>query len=281
MADNKKEQMRLCKKAAEDMRKDIIEMTYSAGGSGAHAGGALSMVEILSVLYLAVMKYDSNNPMWTERDRLILSKGHGCMALYAALKQIGILTDLSSFKKNETRLYAHPSLNMEIGVECSSGSLGMGLSFGVGQALALKKKNNPAHVYVILGDGECDEGSVWESAMSASHFNLDNLTAVIDNNHLQYDGETDEIMSLGSLEEKWRAFGWDVYKVDGHSVEELFEVLRTKNRGPKAVIADTIKGKGVSFMENNPIWHNASLSAQNYEKAMKEQEEAYDEVFAH
>ena len=278
MTDDKKEQMWSCKKASVDMRKDIIEMTYSAEGTGAHAGGALSMVEIMAVLYLAVMKYDPNNPMWAQRDRLVLSKGHGCMALYAALKQIGVLTDLTTFKKNETQLYAHPSLNMEIGIECSSGSLGMGLSFGVGQALALKKKNNPAHVYVILGDGECDEGSVWESAMSASHFKLDNLTAVIDKNHLQYDGETDEILSLGSLEEKWKAFGWDVYKADGHSVEELFEVLSVGSSRPKAVIADTVKGKGVSFMENNPAWHNASLSAQNYEKAMREQEEAYNEL---
>ncbi len=280
MVVNNRDQMWLCKKAAVDMRKDIIEMTYSAGRTGAHAGGALSMVEIMSVLYLAVMNYDPANTKWEERDRLVLSKGHGCMALYAALKQIGVLTlaDLTSFKKNETRLYAHPSLNMDIGVECSTGSLGMGLSCGVGQALALKKKNNPAHVYVILGDGECDEGSVWESAMSASHFKLDNLTAVIDNNHLQYDGETEEIMSLSSLEEKWRAFGWDVYQADGHSVEELFTVLRAESSRPKAVIADTVKGKGVSFMENDPAWHNASLSLENYEKAIQEQEEAYHEL---
>lgn len=276
---DEKEIMMLCKKASVEMRKDIIDMTYSAGTTGAHAGGALSMVEIMSVLYLGIMKYDSNNTTWEERDRVVLSKGHGVMALYAALKQKGVLDDLTSFKKNETVLYAHPSLNMDIGIECSSGSLGMGLSFGVGQALALKKKKNSAHVYVILGDGECDEGSVWEGAMSASHYNLDNLTVIIDRNKLQYDGQTDDIMSLGSLEKKWSAFGWDTHSVDGHSVEELYAVFKIQSGGPKAVIANTVKGKGVSFMENNVVWHNSSLTAQNYEKAMQEQEEVYHDLF--
>ena len=164
---------------------------------------------------------------------------------------------------------------MDLGIESSSGSLGLGLSFGVGQALALKKKRSPAHVYVVLGDGECDEGSVWEAAMSASHYALDNLTAVIDRNHLQYDGQTDDIMALGSLEKKWEAFGWETYSVDGHSVEKLYKTFKLPGDGPKAIIADTVKGKGVSFMENNAAWHNSNLSARNYEKAMQEQEEAY------
>lgn len=276
---NERELMVLCKKACVEMRKEIINMTYSAGKNGAHAGGALSIVEILAVLYLAVMNYDSINTKKDDRDRLVLSKGHGVMALYAALKQKGVLKDLTSFKKNDTILYAHPSLNMEIGIECSSGSLGMGLSFGVGQALALKKKQNPAHVYVIMGDGECDEGSVWEAAMSASHYNLDNLTVIIDSNKLQYDGHIEDIMALGSLEDKWKAFGWETFSVDGHSVEELYSALKKEGKGPKAIIANTVKGKGVSFMENNVIWHNSSLSASDYEKAMQEQEEVYHELF--
>lgn len=277
---DEKEKVLLCKKASIEMRKDIIEMTYSMGSTGAHAGGAMSMVEILATLYLAVMNYDADNTRWRERDRVILSKGHGVMALYAALKQKGVLKDLSSFKKNVTDLYAHPSLNMDIGIECSSGSLGMGLSFGVGQALALKKKENPAHIYVILGDGECDEGSVWEAAMSAGHYGLDNLTAIIDTNHLQYDGETDAVMSLGNMEKKWQAFGWTTRVADGHSVEELYAAFMEPCSGPKAIIADTVKGKGVSFMENNVAWHNSSLSANNYEKAMQEQEEAYHELLS-
>lgn len=278
---DKNEMMLQCKKAAIDMRKDIIDMTYSVGSTGAHAGGAMSMVEILAVLYLAVMRYDAQDTRWEERDRFVLSKGHGVMALYAALKQKGVIRDLSTFKKNDSALCAHPSMNMDFGIECSSGSLGMGLSFGVGQALALKKKGNPAHVYVLVGDGECDEGSIWEAAMSGSHFNLDNLTVIVDKNQLQYDGPTEEILALGSLEKKWEAFGWKTYTVDGHSVEEVYDALTAKCCGPKAIIANTVKGKGVSFMENNAAWHNSSLSAQNYEKAMQEQEEAKHELFSH
>lgn len=276
---DKKELMLKCKKSAIEIRKDIIEMTYSMGSVGAHAGGAMSMAEILSVLYLGVMNYDPNNTRMPERDRFVLSKGHGVMALYAALKQIGVIKDLSTFKKNDTVLYAHPSMNMDIGIECSSGSLGMGVSFGVGQAMALKRQNNPAHVYVVVGDGECDEGSIWEAAMSGSHFKLDNITVIVDKNQLQYDGPTDDILSLGSLEKKWEAFGWKTYSVDGHSVEELYDALMEKCDGPKAIIANTIKGKGVSFMENNAVWHNNNLSAKTYEQAMQEQEEAYNELF--
>lgn len=261
-----------CERAAVNMRKDIIDMTYSVGSTGAHAGGAMSMVEILAVLYLAVMKYDVENTRWEQRDRFVLSKGHGVMALYAALKQKGVLKNLESFKKNDSALSAHPSMNMDIGIECSSGSLGMGLSFGVGQALALKKKDNSAHVYVVLGDGECDEGSIWEAAMSGSHYNLDNLTVIVDKNQLQYDGSTEEILALGSLEKKWEAFGWKTYSVDGHSVEELYDALTVKCDSPKVIIANTVKGRGVSFMENNVVWHNNNLSEQNYEKAMQEQE---------
>lgn len=270
-----------CKRDAIDMRKDIIQMTFSSKQVGAHIGGSLSMVEIVLVLYKLIMQVTPQNFQCDQRDRFILSKGHGVMAQYAALKQVGILNDedLKEFKKNESILSAHPSLNASIGIECSSGSLGMGLSFGVGVALALKKKNIPSQVYVLLGDGECDEGSVWEAASAASHFRLNNLTAIIDKNRLQYDGLTDEILSLSNIDEKWKAFGWETYSVDGHSVEELYEALQTQHSFPKVVIANTIKGKGVSLMENEQEWHNNRLNLKQYEKAMCEQEEAYSELF--
>lgn len=262
-----------CLAASKEMRRDVIRMTYSAGNNGAHVGGALSMIEIMAALYLGVMKYDIHNPADEARDRFILSKGHGVMAQYAALKQIGMLTDeeLMTFKKNDTFLFAHPSMNIEKGIEFSSGSLGQGLSLGVGTALALKRKaNETSRVFVLLGDGECNEGSVWEAAASAAHYKLNNLTAIIDENRLQYDGATDEILSMGSYADKWTSFGWDAVSVDGHSIEQLLEALSKKKEKPLAVIARTVKGKGVSFMENNPHWHNGRLTQQQYEQAMAE-----------
>lgn len=263
-----------CTQTANSIRLDIIEMTYSTGTTGAHAGGSLSMAEIMSVLYCAVMKFDKKSPCNENRDRLILSKGHGVMAQYAALKHIGMLTkdDLQTFKKNETSLYAHPSINPSIGIEFSSGSLGQGLSLGVGTALGLKiKKNFSSKVYVLLGDGECNEGQVWEAAMSASHFELDNLVVVVDRNRLQYDGETDTILKLTPLEKKWESFGFKTISANGHNTQALFDAFNTvHNKQPLCIIAETIKGKGVSFMENQIKWHNGALNKEQYELAIKE-----------
>ncbi len=264
-----------CKKAADQMRRDVIEMAYSVGNTGSHIGGALSMIEIMAVLYKGVMNYDINNTYMEERDRFILSKGHGVMAQYAALKQIGLLSDedLKTFKKNETKLYAHPSMNMEIGIEFSSGSLGQGLSLAVGSAIALKRKENEkSRVFVLLGDGECDEGSVWEAAASASHYNLNNVVVIVDKNQLQYDGKTSDILMMDNLSEKFKSFGLEVLEIDGHDIEQLLSAFNTVSDKPIAVIANTVKGKGVSFMENNHLWHNGRLTQKQYEQALEEQE---------
>lgn len=263
-----------CQEASKKMRISTIKMTYNAGNAGAHIGGSLSMIEIMSSLYLGVLKYDVNNPLWENRDRFILSKGHGVISQYAALKELGIISDedLLTFKKNETLLYAHPSMNLKIGIEFSSGSLGQGLSLGVGTALALKRQgNNSSRVFVLIGDGECDEGSVWEAAACAAHYKLSNLVAIIDKNNLQYDGKTTEILSMENLEEKWRSFGWQCVSVDGHSEEEILRALNIKSTIPLAIVANTVKGKGVSFMENNHIWHNGRLTKEQFTQAIREQ----------
>ena len=204
---------------------------------------------------------------------MVFSKGHGALALYTAMWQAGILSndDLESFKHDESSISAHPSMNSKIGIEFSSGSLGQGLSLGVGVGISLKRKNllDPK-VYIILGDGECNEGSIWEAAAYASHMNLDNIVVIIDNNRLQYDGTTDDILSMNPMEDKWKSFGWDTVTVDGHDTEMLYNELSKSHSRPLAVIANTIKGKGVSFMENNPLWHNGKLSEKQYEQAISE-----------
>lgn len=256
-----------------EMRSDLLQMALAAKSQGAHLGGSLSLVEIMAALYGGVMKFDSKNPAAENRDRVILSKGHGIMAQYAALKQTGLMTaeDLLTYKADETKAPAHPSMNLQAGIEFSSGSLGQGLSLGVGTALALKRKNNTSsRVYVILGDGECDEGSVWEAAMTASHYRLDNLVAIIDRNRLQYDGNTEAVLPLENFAAKWNAFGWNVAECDGHSVQEITTALSEKREKPFALIANTIKGKGVSFMENMPQWHNGVLTQKLFEQAMAE-----------
>lgn len=256
-----------------EMRSDLLHMALAAKNQGAHLGGSLSLVEIMAALYDGVMNFDAKNPTAKNRDRLILSKGHGVMAQYAALKQTGLLTanDLLTYKADETKAPAHPSLNLQAGIEFSSGSLGQGLSLGVGTALALKRKNNTAsRVFVILGDGECDEGSIWEAAMTAAHYRLDNLVAIIDRNHLQYDGNTETVLPLEDFSAKWRSFGWNVAECDGHSVKEITAALSGKQDKPFALIANTVKGKGVSFMENMPQWHNGVLTQKLFEQAMAE-----------
>lgn len=256
-----------------EMRKDILKMALAAKREGGHLGGSLSAVEILAALYGSVMRFDPKSPADEVRDRFIFSKGHGVMAQYAAFRQIGLLTEgqVLTYKQSDSIVTAHPSLNPDLGVEFSSGSLGQGLSQGVGVALALKRKRNfESRVFVLIGDGECDEGSIWEAAMAAASYKLDNLVAIVDKNGLQYDGDTEKVLALDDLAAKWAAFGWDAVDVDGHDVSQLQEGLSRKGEKPLAVIAHTVKGKGISFMENVPAWHHSVLTQRQFDQAMAE-----------
>lgn len=266
-----------CRCASDKVRRDIIDMTYATGNTGAHLGGSLSMVEMLTTLYVGCLKYDKSDPKFEGRDRVILSKGHAALALYPAMVQAGIIEErrLAEFKQNGSQLSGHPSLNGLPGIEFASGSLGQGLSLGVGVCIALKRRSNfTSRTFVFMGDGELDEGSVWEAAASASHYGLDNIVAIIDSNKIQYDGNTDEILRMSPIGEKWKAFGWDVLEIDGHDVSSLIEAYSTITDKPLVIIANTIKGKGISFMENNWRFHNSRLSVKQYEQAISELEGA-------
>jgi transketolase len=262
--------------AARTMRRQALELAYAAGPNGAHLGPGLSMIELMAALYGGILRVDPRRPDDPDRDRFLLSKGHGVLAYYTALAQAGFLTEeeLRTFERNEGILPGHPVRNPAKGIETSSGSLGMGLSIGIGSALAGRKAGRTYRVYVLMGDGECGEGSVWEAAMAAAHYRLGNLTGIVDRNELQYDGPTREIMDLGDLAAKWRSFGWDVAEIDGHSVREIFAALAPRPEAaerPYLVIARTVKGKGVSFMEGNREWHHGRLSKAQFETAMAEQ----------
>ncbi len=259
---------------AKRMRKKVLDMALTAGASSSHFGGGLSIVDITATLYGAIMKLDPKNPKWEDRDRFILSKGHGVLGYYTALSEIGYISeeDLKTFEKDGTYLFGHPVMNRSKGIEFSNGSLGMGLSLGIGVALAGKRKNIDYKVYVLMGDGECNEGSVWEAAMAGPHYKLDNLVAILDKNNLQQTGTNSEIMSVGDLVSKWKSFGWQVFEIDGHNVHEIFDTflsVRDQN-GPVAIVANTVKGKGFSFAENNNAWHHAPLSSSQYEAALEE-----------
>ncbi len=261
-------------KFSKALRKNIIDMAFYAGASSAHLGGALSIVEIISTLFCHVMKYN-NDPKWEDRDRFILSKGHACLAYYAALCEIGYISkdELKTFEKDNSNLLGHPVINREIGIDFSNGSLGMGLSLGIGVALSIKKRKKNNRVFVILGDGECNEGSVWEAAMASAHFKLDNLFVFIDNNKFQQTGTNNQIMNTGDLKSKWKSFGWETINLDGHNVEELCNYFQIKDEStimPKAIVANTVKGKGFSFSENNNDWHHSILTRKIYEKALGE-----------
>lgn len=262
------------KNFALKLRKNILYTSLHAGASSSHFGGSLSTVEIISTLYKKVMKINKDDPEWTERDRFILSKGHGCLAYYSALSEMGWISqdDLKSFEKKGTKLLGHPVMNRKLGIEFSNGSLGMGLSIGIGICLAFKKNDRSNKVYVLLGDGECNEGSVWEAALSGPNFNVKNLTVIIDRNNFQQTGSGDEIMSLKDLAKKWKSFGWNTIEIDGHNIQELLESFGKdfNNEKPKAIIAHTIKGKGFSFSENNNDWHHKVLTQKQYEEALLE-----------
>ena len=257
---------------ARQMRMQIVELCHRSGANKAHLGGCLSMVEILTVLYHRIMKLDKND--WSNRSRLILSKGHGALALYAALHQAGIISDseiAAEIRGDDTFLYRHTKRYPEKGIEYSTGSLGMGLSYANGLAAVFRREGRRGDIYVIIGDGECNEGSVWESAAYASHAGFDNIIVIIDKNGLQLDGTTEEVLNMESMAEKWTAFGFETCEVDGHSFPELERAFLAPSAGkPKAIIANTIKGKGVSFAENQVSWHDNYLSDELFEIAMRE-----------
>ncbi len=242
---------------AKDIRKTIYKIAhYAAGG---HMGAAFSMVDIISVLYFGdVLKYDARDPDWADRDKFILSKGHACYALYAALAKAGYFPEeeLWHVGKPGSRFGGHPKMCEIPGVEASTGALGHGMSFAIGIAYANKVDHRDSHVYVVLGDGECQEGSIWEGALSAPTLGLDNMTVVVDHNKLQAMDELENIVHMKPFADKWRAFGWNVVEIDGHDYSEIKKALLTRATGkPTLVVANTVKGKGVSFMENVPIWH--------------------------
>jgi transketolase len=260
-------------KMAKQLRRDVITM-ISTAGSG-HPGGSLSAADIVTALYFKVMKHNPKDPRWADRDRFVLSKGHAAPILYAALAECGYfpVEELSTLRKLGSRLQGHTDRTLTPGVEMSAGSLGQGLSYGIGMALAGRLDRQNYRVYVILGDGECDEGQVWEAAMFAPHHRMDNLTAIVDHNDLQLDGRVCDIMALEPLPDKWRAFNWNVLEIDGHNIGEILKALakagETKGK-PTVIIAHTVKGKGVSFMEGNVDFHGKAPNAEQTEQALKE-----------
>lgn len=258
--------------AIKRARRNIIEMIY-AGQSG-HPGGSLSSVEILAALYLRVMNHDPENAAWPDRDRFVLSKAHCVPVLYAFLAECGYLpeSELTTFRQINSRLQGHSKMHTVPGIEMSGGSLGQGLSFSVGTSLAGRLDERDYHVYCLMGDGEQDEGQVWEAAMSASHYQLDKLIAIIDLNGVQNDGYVKDIMSQGDLAAKWTSFGFDVQEIDGHDVFAVIDALEKAKKvgGPAMIIAKTIKGKGVSFMQNTAAWHGKAPNSEEREKALAE-----------
>ena len=262
---------KLCRK----IRREVIEMIYTA--KSGHPGGNLSAVEIITTLYTKIMKnypdWDKN-PDFKNRDRFILSKGHASATLYAVLAECGYFptSELNTFRKLGSKLQGHPSCKLLKGIEVSTGSLGQGLAMANGISLGLKLNKNPAYVYAYLGDGELQEGSIWEAVMAAAHYKLDNLSAFVDCNGLQIDGQTCNIMDLCDISQKFEAFGWDTISIDGHNIQEIEDaVINAKgNDKPTVIIAKTVKGKGVSFMENQVGWHGKAPSKEDYELAIKE-----------
>lgn len=256
------------------MRKKVLDMALSAGASAAHLGGGLSMIDITATLYGTVMKHDPKNPQWKDRDRFILSKGHGVLGYYTALAESGYLREeeLLTFEKSESDLLGHPVINRVKGIEFSNGSLGMGLSLGIGVALAARRRAQDFKVYVLMGDGECNEGSVWEAALAAVQFKLENLVAIVDRNQFQQTGSNRDIMSMGDIANKWRSFGWNTCEVNGHSVSEVYDALKNAHQAqtPTAIVAHTVKGKGFSFCENNNDWHHGVLTQAQYDAALQE-----------
>lgn len=258
-----------------NIRKDIINSV--AGAKSGHPGGSLSIADILTVLYFDKMNIDPQNPKDEDRDRLVLSKGHAAPALYSTLAERGYFDkkELSTLRKYGYMLQGHPDMKSTPGVDMSTGSLGQGLSAANGMAIAGKLDGKDYTVYTILGDGEIQEGQIWEAAMTSAHYKLNNIVAFVDHNGLQIDGSNEEVMNVNSISDKFSAFGWNVLKVDGHDIEELKNVIdkaKCENVKPSVIICSTVKGKGVSFMENNAGWHGSAPNEEERVKAIEDLE---------
>ena len=260
---------------AKRLRRHIIAMTAKAGSG--HPGGSLSAVEIITALFFHMLRHDPRNPRWPDRDRFVLSKGHAAPLLYATLAETGYFptAELLTLRQLDSRMQGHTDMTVTPGVEMSAGALGQGLSFAIGIALAGRLDRRDYRVYVLIGDGECDEGQVWEAAMAAAHFKVDNMVAIVDRNRQQIDGWTYEVMDTEPMDEKWHSFGWHTIEVDGHDLAQIIAALeeaKTIKGKPTAIIAHTTKGKGVSFMENNLDFHGTAPTPEETERALKELE---------
>jgi transketolase len=258
---------------AKTLRRHIVSMVSKAGSG--HPGGSLSAVEIVTALYFRLLRHDPQNPKWSDRDRFILSKGHAAPVLYAVLAECGYIPveELSTLRQLDSRLQGHTDMTTVPGVEMSAGSLGQGLSFSVGIALAGRLDKKDVWVYTLMGDGECDEGQVWEAAMAAAHYKLDRIIAFVDYNGLQIDGWNKDVMNLEPFTDKWRAFGWHVIEIDGNDMQQVLTAIENAKKidgKPKMVIAHTIKGKGVSYMENNVDFHGQAPNAEQTKIALEE-----------
>ena len=259
----------------KQVRRDIINMTANAGSG--HPGGSLSAVELMTSVFYNHMRIDPKNPKDENRDRFVLSKGHAAPCYYAVLAELGFIDreEFENFRQLHSILQGHPDCKKVPGVDASTGSLGQGCSIAVGMALGAKIQGKDTKVFTILGDGECQEGQIWEAFMSAAHYKLDNLTVMIDNNGLQIDGSNDEVMSLGDLSAKLKAFGFEVYEIDGHDLDAIEAALSAEvvPGKPKCILAHTVKGKGVSYMENQVGWHGKAPNAEQRDQALKELED--------
>lgn len=272
-----KDSIKILKKKSNIARQKIIRVTTEV--EGGHLAGSLSCIDILVAIYFKVLKHKPKNPNWENRDRFILSKGHGAPALYVALAMSGYFPEeeLFTLRKINSRLQGHPDCKKLPGIEISTGSLGQGFSAAVGMALGYKYDNKKdSQIFCLLGDGECDEGQVWEAAMFASSYNLKNITAIIDRNGYQIDGKTEDVLKLEPLNLKWKSFGWEVEEIDGHDIGKIIDVL-DRSRGRRvAIIAHTIKGKGVSFLENNNAYHAKPCSRKDCKRAIDELSKKYE-----
>lgn len=266
------------KEMSYKMRLCAIEMAHKAGKNGAHLGGGLSLIEIMAVLYGSVINLNSEDPFDQDRDLVLMGKGHGVLAYYTALYEKGFMSkeDIDSFEQEGSMLIGHPVRNIKKGIEYSSGSLGMALSVGVGYAISAKNRDSKRKIFVVLGDGECQEGSIWESCILASKYHLDNLIIIVDNNKVQSDGLSKDICGYDNIGEKFESFGCNVITIDGHNIEQLMDAFNSlDSQNVNVIIANTIKGRGVSFMENDYKWHHSVLNDSQYDAAIDEVRKLY------